>query len=271
MHSNSRTLNELMDMTGRVSVVTGGAGHIGRVICEGLAELGSSVVVVDVDRDSCLREAGRLHDRFKRDILPLSADLSDEVAVRSIPAYVMDRFGRLDVLVNCAALVGGSKLDGWLVPFEEQRSDTWRRALEVNLTAPFLLTQASADALSSSGHGSVINVGSIYGEVGPDLRLYEGTLLQNPAAYAASKGGLAQITRWLSTVMAPSVRVNTITCGGVERGQHPSFINRYTERTPLRRMATEEDFKAAVAYLASDMSAYVTGQNLVVDGGWTAW
>ena len=117
----------------------------------------------------------------------------------------------------------------------------------------------------------MINVGSIYGMVGPDMRLYEGTTMGNPAAYAASKGGLLQFTRWLATILAPEVRVNSITPGGVWRNQPEAFHERYKARTPLRRMAHEEDFKGAVAYLASDLSSYVTGHNLLVDGGWTVW
>jgi NAD(P)-dependent dehydrogenase (short-subunit alcohol dehydrogenase family) len=141
----------------------------------------------------------------------------------------------------------------------------------VNLTAPFFLVQACAKALARSGHGSVINIGSTYGIVGPDMRLYQGTTMGNPAAYAATKGGLMQVTRWLATVMAPKVRVNAVSYGGMKRGQPAAFQRRYVARTPLRRMATEEDAKGAVAFLASDMSAYVTGHNLIVDGGWTAW
>ena len=151
------------------------------------------------------------------------------------------------------------------------RDATWRRALEVNLTAPFVLIQAAAADLSDSGHGSVINVASIYGLVGPDWRLYEGTALGNPAAYAASKGGLLQLTRWLATTLAPEVRVNADHARRRVPGHAGAVLCRYAARTPLGRMAREEDFKGAVAYLASDLSAYVTGQNLAVDGGWTAW
>ena len=125
--------------------------------------------------------------------------------------------------------------------------------------------------LEKSGAASVIQIASIYGMLGPDLRLYEGTGMGNPAAYAASKGGLLQMTRWLSTVLAPKVRVNAITPGGIWRRQAAEFVERYESRVPLGRMGSEEDLKGAVAYLASDLSAYVTGHNLVVDGGWTAW
>ena len=162
-------------------------------------------------------------------------------------------------------------LEGWVTSFENQTVDTWRRAIEVNLTSVFHLTKSLAAKISSSGAASVINIASIYGVVGPDLNLYEGTSMGNSAAYAASKGGMIQLTRWLSTVLAPAVRVNCISPGGISRGQPDVFLKRYIDKTPLRRMGIEEDFKGIVAYLSSDMSAYVTGQNFMVDGGWTAW
>jgi len=260
-----------MNLQGRVALITGGGGHIGATMCEALAELGAAIVVLDVVQESCTGVAMRIHNAFGVETLPLVIDLTDEKVVRSVPGRVLDRFGRLDILVNCAALVGTSELKGWVTPFLEQSADTWRLALEVNLTATFVLVQACAEALAASGHGSVINISSIYGMVGPDMRLYENTALGNPAAYAASKGGLLQLTRWLATVLAPDVRVNAITSGGVWRDQPEAFHTRYVARTPLRRMATEEDLKGAIAYLASDLSAYVTGHNLVVDGGWMVW
>jgi len=266
-----KSLKELMNLQGRVALITGGGGHIGAAMCEALAELEAAIVVLDVVQESCTGVIRRVHEMYGVETLPLVIDLSDEKAVRSVPERVLDRFGRLDILVNCAALGGTSELKGWVTPFLEQSADTWRLALEVNLTAPFVLVQVCAEALAASGHGSVINIGSTYGVVGPDMRLYENTSMGNPAAYAASKGGLLQLTRWLATVLAPDVRVNAITPGGVWRDQPEAFHRRYVARTPLKRMASEEDLKGAVAYLASDLSAYVTGHNLVVDGGWTVW
>ena len=265
-----KSLQELMNLQGRVALITGGGGHIGVAICEALAELGAAIVVLDKAHESCTAVARQIHHNSGVETLPLVIDLADEQAVRSVPEKVLDRFGRLNILVNCAALVG-SGLKGWAAPFPEQRSEPWRLALEVNLTAPFVLVQACAEALAESGRGSVINIGSIYGMVGPHVPMYEDTPIGIPAAYAAGKGGLLQLTRWLATEMAPDVRVNAISPGGVWRNQLDVFHERYKARTPLRRMATEEDFKGAVAYLASDLSAYVTGHNLVVDGGWTVW
>ncbi len=266
-----KTLRELMDLSGRVALVSGGAGSIGRAASEALAELGASIVLVDLDNDAAVSFGDELEQRYEVEVLPLSVDLRSEDEIRSVPVHTVERFGRLDILINSAALVGTTTRKGWTVPFSEQQLSPWKEALDTNLTGVFLLIQACANSLSVSGHGSVVNLGSIYGSVGADMRLYEGTNMGNPAAYAASKGGLLQLTRWLATVLAPTIRVNSISPGGIWRNQPEIFRKRYEEKTPMKRMAIEEDIKGAVVYLASDMSAYVTGHELVVDGGWTSW
>ena len=261
----------MRDLSGRVALVTGGVGHLGRTIGDTLAECGASVVVLDLSRQACDEEAMRLASVYGIKTMGLAIDLEDPTAIRSVPGAIGAKLGRLDVLVNNAALVGTSGLAGWNVPFSEQSVESFSRALAVNVTAAFALTQVCAPLLARSGRGSIVNVLSIYALVGPDNHLYEGLDMHNPAGYAASKGALLQLTRWLATTLAPAIRVNAITPGGIRRSQEEPFISRYLERTPLRRMATEEDFKGAFAFLASGMSDYVTGQNLIVDGGWTAW
>ena len=266
-----KTITELMNLKGRVSIVTGGTGHIGSAIADALAELGASIDVLDLTPEACTKAADRIHSTYGVETLALAVDLTQDTSRISVSQKVSERFDRLDILVNCAALVGTSELKGWAVPFSQQRVDTWKLALDVNLSAPFALVQSCAELMAHSGHGSVINIGSTYGMVGPDLRLYQGTDMGNPAGYAASKGGIIQITRWLATALAPDIRVNSISPGGVWRNQPEYFHKEYVSRTPMKRMAVEEDLKGAAAYLASDLSAYVTGHNLVVDGGWTAW
>ena len=125
--------------------------------------------------------------------------------------------------------------------------------------------------LVESDGASIVNIGSIYGMLGPDWGLYEGTAMSNPAAYGASKGALIQLTRWLATTIAPKIRVNIVSPGGIFRDQPNSFVKKYEERTPLGRMANENDFSGAILFLASDLSRYVTGQNIIVDGGWSSW
>lgn len=266
-----RSIQELMNLRGRVALITGGAGHLGSAMAEALAELGAVVAVADVNREAAVQAAERLRERFGQPTLALGVDLAEEAAVRALPGQVAAALGGLGILVNCAAFVGTSQLKGWGVPFAQQSADTWRKAMEVNVTSVFSLTQAATPLLKASGHGSIINVSSMYGVYGPDLRLYEGTGMGNPAAYAASKGALAQFTRWCATVLAPDIRVNAISPGGVFRNQDPRFVERYVGKTPLGRMAAEEDFKGAVGYLASDLSAYVTGENILVDGGFGVW
>ena len=257
------TIGELLDLKGRHAVITGGAGHIGRAIATGLAELGASVTLLDRadSTPDVARELG---------MAGAVADLADEAASRAALRRAIDTAGRLDILVNNAAFVGTSSLTGWAEPFERQSTETWRAALEVNLTAAFALSQEATPDLRRSGHGAILNIASIYGVLGPDWSFYEGTAMANPAAYAASKGGLIQLTRWLATTLAPDIRVNAISPGGVARGQPESFVRRYEARTPLGRMAVEDDFKAAAAFLVSDAARYVTGQNIMVDGGFSA-
>jgi NAD(P)-dependent dehydrogenase (short-subunit alcohol dehydrogenase family) len=182
-----------------------------------------------------------------------------------------DSYESIDVMINNAAFVGLSGLKGWVTDFEEQSVETWRRAIEVNLTAAFELIQGLTPLLRETGRGSVVNIGSIYGFLAPNMKLYEGTPLGNPVAYAASKGGLTQMSRWMAGVLAPEIRVNVVSPGGIYRGQPDKFVERYEAANPMGRMGTEQDMIGAVVFLASDMSLYVTGQNLAVDGGWSVW
>jgi len=188
-----------------------------------------------------------------------------------LPEEIESSFGRLDILVNNAAFTGTSNLPGWSVPFSQQGVEAWTAALDINLLVPFLLTQKTAPILAKGGVGSVVNIASIYGVAAPDFRLYEGTSMGNPAAYNASKGGLIQLTRYLATALAPEIRVNCISPGGISRGQPNPFVQKYTEKVPLGRMAEEEDFKGIAQLLVSDLGSYITGQNIVVDGGITVW
>lgn len=249
-------------LDGRVVLITGGAGYVGAAVAAACLDAGARVVTADLNR----RRGAATGDAMRFE----HVDLESESETRDLVPRTLRHWGRLDVIVHAAALVGTSAKSGWVSSFETQTFDMWRRALEVNLTAPVVLTQAAVPALKES-RGNVIFIGSIYGMVGPDLRLYEGTSMGSPAAYAASKGGLVQMTRWLSTVLAPDIRVNSVSLGGLARGQDPSFVKAYIDRTPLGRMGTEDDAVGAVLFFASDAASWITGQNLIVDGGWTAW
>lgn len=266
-----RSISQLSDMSGRTALITGGAGHIGRAMASALLEHGCTVLLADRNEEALAAAVAGLAGAGHARVKTIAIDLEDETQRGQLVEKVPSMLGGLDVLINNAGFVGDSALEGWAVPFERQDIATWRRALEVNLTAPFHLSQAFAPLLRNSGRGAIINLGSIYGVLGPDLRLYAGTAMGNPGAYAASKGGVLQMTRWLSTTLAPDVRVNSISPGGLARGQADSFVQKYVERTPLARMGTEEDFKGVTLFLASDQSSWITGQNIMVDGGWSTW
>ena len=260
-----------MSLKGRRALITGANGHIGKVIALTLAEMGADLILIDQHGSDYKKLINEIISNFKVDVQTHNCDLGIQNDRKKLISTICGKKIPLNILVNNAAFVGDSNLEGWVTDFEQQSVDTWRSALEVNLTAAFSLTQGLSPLLKKSKGANVINIGSTYGTWGPDHRLYEGTSMGNPAAYAASKGGLIQLTRWLATTLASSVRVNTLSPGGVFRNQPEIFVKKYNARTPLGRMATEDDFRGAIAYLASDLSSYVTGQNLAVDGGWGIW
>ena len=265
------TLKELRNMSERRVLITGGAGHLGRIMAETLAELGASIILLDRPGAQFESIQSNLVHKWKVSCLCIECDLeSEKERNRVIQEIKLDGKG-LNCLINNAAFGGTTVLEGWVTPFKKQSLATWRRALEVNLTAPFHFSQAFAPELRLAKGGNIINITSIYGNLGPDWRLYEGTKMGNPAAYSVSKGGLEQLTRWLATTLAPEIRVNAISPGGVYRRQPEAFVKRYKSRTPLKRMSIEDDFKGVTAYLASDLSMYVTGQNMVIDGGLGVW
>jgi NAD(P)-dependent dehydrogenase (short-subunit alcohol dehydrogenase family) len=265
------TINKLMDLSGRYALITGATGNLGSVMADTLGELGANLILVDRSLIELDDLATSLVKKWGNKVACYVCDLESEGDRIELIKNVTLNHKSLNILVNNAAFIGASDLEGWSVPFEKQTITTWRRAMEVNLTAVFHLCQAFAPILRGRAGASIVNIASIYGMYGPDWKLYEGTQMNNPAAYGASKGGLLQLTRWLSTALATEIRVNALSPGGISRNQPNIFVERYEDRTPLGRMAREDDFRGAIAFLATDMSAYCTGQNLEVSGGWGVW
>jgi NAD(P)-dependent dehydrogenase (short-subunit alcohol dehydrogenase family) len=266
------TISSMMSLAGRTALVTGANGHIGKEICKTLAELGASLILVDMPGS----DFGGLVDTIRDlnpdiNVDPIECDLESEAERISLIDSVTTRHDPLNILINNAAFVGTMDLEGWVTDFHCQSLETWRRAMEVNVTAAFHLIKKLSPKISESGQGSIVNICSIYAKFAPDFTLYQDTGMGNAAAYAASKAGLLQFTRWVATYLAPEIRVNSISPGGVFRNQHEKFVDRYVDKVPMKRMAVEEDFCGAIAFLASDMSAYITGQDIAVDGGWGIW
>jgi NAD(P)-dependent dehydrogenase (short-subunit alcohol dehydrogenase family) len=265
-------------LEGRVAVVTGALGLLGRRHCAALAAAGATVVATDLDDAGCQRLADDLADAHARDARGQAADITDEASVLALRDGVLDRLGRVDILVNNAALNEKVEVPGRsaLIPLEDYPLEAWESALRVNVTGTFLCCRAFGETMAREGRGSIVNIASTYGVVAPDQALYrrpDGTqTFFKSAAYPTTKGAVLSLTRYLATYWGRrGVRVNALSPGGVQNGQDPAFVERYSERTPLGRMATPTDYEGAIVFLASDASAYVTGVNLIVDGGWTTW
>lgn len=272
MNMMSSEINKLINLNGHRSIITGATGGLGVQISHTLAELGSDLILIDRPGSSYDKLKNEIKSNFPNiEIHIFDCDLEDESNRTPIFNEIKNTVDNINIIVNNAAFVGGSDLPGWNTSLEEQSLVTWRRAFEVNLTSIFHFSRDFSSMLKKSDNSSIINIASIYGFLAPDWSLYDDTGMGNPAAYSSSKGGLIQLTKWLSTNMAPEVRVNSISPGGINRNLPEKFVQRYERKTPLKRMGNDQDIKGVVAFLASDLSKYVTGQNIVVDGGWSAW
>lgn len=253
----------------KVVVITGAAGIIGTQATREFLAAGARVFAIDRDAGALEQSLGRAHDA----LMHVVADVSDAASVKAAQARLEAAWGTADALLNNAA----TQTENFFEPFESFPIGDWNEVLGVNLTGAMLCAQAFGGPMAVRGRGSIVNTLSIYGVVAPDQRLYEGSqyrgrAINTPAIYSASKAGLWGLTFYLASYWgARGVRVNAVTPGGVESGQNDTFVQRYSARTPLGRMADAGDIARAMRFLASDASAYVTGQNLVVDGGWTAW
>jgi NAD(P)-dependent dehydrogenase (short-subunit alcohol dehydrogenase family) len=264
----------IFDLHGRVAVVTGAAGLLGRQHCAALAAAGAHVVAADIDEKLCAELAVTLSPLA----MTLPMDVTSQASIRTGLMMILQNFGRVDVLVNNAAvndMFESPALAGELSKFENYPEDLWRRMFDVNVNGLFLCSQVIGNEMARRRQGSIINIASTYGLVGPDQNLYlrpdgKQVFYKSPA-YPATKGAVIAFTRFLAAYWGKqNVRVNTLSPGGVENSQEQYFVRAYSAKTPLRRMASASDFKGAVVFLASDASAYMTGANLVVDGGWTA-
>lgn len=265
-----RKIKDLISLKKRKALVTGACGHLGRAICETLAEQGCDLILMDLPGSNFSSLSNRISKEYKVSIEIVEADLEDELSISIAVKEIISSTKNLNIIINNAAFVSSKSMPGWNDSFKKQSTETWNRAIRINLTSVFQISRDLSPLLKKSKKASIINIGSIYGLTAPDYSLYKGTDMGNPAAYAASKGGLIQLTKWLSSTLAKEIRVNSISPGGIIRDQPKEFIEKYVNKTPLKRMAIEEDFKGAIAFLSSDLSDYVTGQNIIIDGGWTA-
>lgn len=256
-------------LDGKTVVLTGAAGVIGTQVVLAFVEAGARVCAIDRNAALLKQRLGPEHGA----LMHCAADVSSRDALLKARRKLESKWGPADALLNNAV----ARSRNYFEPFESFDLEEWNEVLAVNLTGAMLAAQVFGTPMAERGRGSIVNTLSIYGMVGPDQRIYEGSMhlgqpVSSPAVYGASKAGLWGLTRYLATYWGKQgVRVNAVSVGAVSNGQGEEFVRHYASRVPLGRMAEATDVAAAMRYLASDASKYVTGHNLVVDGGWTAW
>jgi NAD(P)-dependent dehydrogenase (short-subunit alcohol dehydrogenase family) len=256
---------DLFSLRGRTALVTGACGQLGRQHVDALAEAGASVVLADIEEKAVVALAQDASKRHGRPMLGLGLDVTREQNVEAALRQVLEWSPTLDVLVNNAGI-------GLFTPWETRTEEEAASIIDINLKGVLWCTKIFSRPMREQKRGSIVNLGSIYGLVSADPRVYGASGRNSAELYAATKGGVIQMTRYMAVHLAPEgVRVNSISPGGVFNKQEPGFVKNYEQRTPMGRMAREDELKGALVYLASDASSYVTGHDLVVDGGWRAW
>jgi 2-deoxy-D-gluconate 3-dehydrogenase len=272
-------IQDKFDLAERVAVVTGGAGLLGKEFCKTMAEAGAAVVVADLSQEVADEVARELTDAGYT-AAGFGLDVTRIESARELASVTVSKFGRLDILVNSAALDPKFDPDAaakGIAPgaFEDYPLEQWNAALNVNLTGMFLVTQACVKPMLEQGKGSIINICSTYGLNGPDQRIYikDGKrVAYKPVYYTTTKAGVMGFTKYLAAYYAETeIRVNALTPGGVYNNHEDYFVKNYSAKTIMGRMAKKDEMNGALLFLASDASSYMTGNNVVVDGGWTAW
>ncbi|MGY6210908.1 SDR family oxidoreductase [Cytobacillus firmus] len=269
--------SNIFSLKGKNVLITGGLGYLGKECVIALAQQGANLAIIDLDLKKTEIFAEEISKKFCIKAIGVSCDVSSETDVKKMIEQVISLLGDIDILFNNAASKS-KDLDAFYTPFEDYSIDEWRNIMSVNLDGMFLVAKhVSKEMIKNKKGGSIIQTSSIYGVVGPDHRIYSGSYFLNreinsPAVYSASKAGVIGLTKYLATYLAEfNIRVNTLIPGGIQTGQNERFIQNYSNRVPLGRMGLVKEMVGAVIFMASDASSYMTGQNIIIDGGLTIW
>jgi len=263
-------VSKLFSLKDKTIFLTGAAGNLGKQYSIALSQVGANVILADKNFKGCKDIATELREKYKTDPLPIEIDLGKINSIKNAIKKSVKKYSKIDVLINNAAYQGNNKIR--TMKFEDVPLDVWNEAISTNLTSIFILCQEVSRIMKKQKKGNIINISSTYGLVAPDQRIY-GDSGQNAAAfYSASKSGILNLTRYLASYLGKDgIRVNTLTPGGVKNNQDKNFIKNYESKTMIGRMAKNDEYVGAMIFLASEASSYMTGSNLIIDGGWTAW
>lgn len=278
-----RTIDELFSLKGKVVIVTGGMGLLGKTYAEAISIANGYPVIADIRLNGAEEFLQKLENETGREGLACKVDITSEKSVQNLVDQTLKKFGKINGLINNAGLTvakGSKEFEDYFSAFENYPLKLWKLALNTNLTGMFIVTrEIGKEMKKNSDGGSIVNVASTYGIVSPDHRIYQGIKSQygeqpfnTPIGYATTKSAVLNFTRYLATYWAKeNIRVNTLTPGGVFDGHDETFVNNYSYRVPMGRMAEKHEYQGAMIFLLSEASSYMTGTNLVVDGGWTCW
>ena len=262
------------DLKNKTAVLTGSAGRLGNEFAHILCQAGANVILVDIDSKKNKKLESSLKKKFDNKIISYTLDISNQNSVKKLKKEILAKFGRLDILINNAFFNPSINQSQKMKKFETFPLEVWNKVIGVNLTGVFVCSQELGSIMAKQKGGVIVNISSIYGMVGADQRIYGESGLNSQPSYAATKGAIVNLTRYLAAYWnGKNVRVNTLTLGGVldKSYMKESFIKKYSEKTILGRMANKNEYNGALLFLVSDASSYMTGTNLVIDGGWTAW
>jgi len=263
-------MRKVFDFSNRVIVITGAAGLLGSEYADGFCQAGGNVVLADKNFEKCKKLAAKLEKKYGVKPLPIKLDVTNPNSIKKMVAHITKKFSKIDVLVNNAIYPEIGKIKK--TKFEDFPLDVWKKGIDVNLTGMFLCSQQIGKIMKKQKNGVIINISSIYGIKGPDQRIYGKTKIIKSALYATTKGAVINFTKYLASYWnRTGIRVNTLSLGGVEENQDRNFKKKYSDKTMIGRMAKKDEYVGALLFLSSDASSYMTGSNLVIDGGWSAW
>lgn len=262
---------DLFDLSGRVALITGGAGLLATEHAIALHQYGAKIIFTDINLDLCEQKAMALKEQ-NVEVEVLKLDVTSKDNWIEVVNEIVEKHGKIDILINNAGFTNQSKTSAFDKEFENFPLEDWNAILNVNLTGTFLGCQIVGNQMLKQGKGSIINLGSLYGVVSPNHKIYEDTEIRQPVAYSISKCGVIALTKYVATLWAKKgVRVNSITPGGIFNGHEGLFLERFEQLNPIGRMSQKDELRGGIVYLASDASTHVIGHNLVIDGGWTVW